>query len=543
MKKYIFLSILLVIIFSFDAVIVYLYINVANIAKKRAPLINILGRQRMYSQRIAILNTIENECNIDKSLKINLIKRFIDINASLVKSEYVYITSEIYINSINNLANKCEIYNNATMFLEEMELYITNWLKNNDNDIAKAKKIFYIVGVFLILLQGIIVIIFFLLFYKVQKKNIIKEKNFINFLFHEIRNSLNHIINGIEFIQDDHKKIITNQMQNDLEVCLSGCELIKKILNETLYLSRLESIKYIDNNSVVNVNELCYKCIKIVQGTLLKKNNNIIFNSTVSDEFCYLLNEICLTQVLINIITNAIVYSNINGVITLDISVIKADNFHDKIIFNIIDNGIGISKKNQKELFKKFKIFSNSSCTGLGLYISYLMIKNMRGELKIESPYKNDNGSCFSFSLILKKTNKKPIIENTVSKTKIKNLNILICDDQNTNCIALKRKIEKMNLDWKVTITLNLDECLNQSFIIDYDIIILDEHYMNFKFTGSEYISKFKENSKILISSANNADDDIILYKKRGALDVIEKPIPSSDILYDKIFSAYINSN
>jgi hypothetical protein len=103
-----------------------------------------------------------------------------------------------------------------------------------------------------------------------------------------------------------------------------------------------------------------------------------------------------LKQVVINLISNAVKFTH-QGTIT-----IRARQRDQEIVFNVLDEGIGIAPQDQELVFEKFQQVGDSLIgkpqgTGLGLAISKEIIEHHQGRIWLES--EPGKGSCFSFSV------------------------------------------------------------------------------------------------------------------------------------------------
>ena len=109
-----------------------------------------------------------------------------------------------------------------------------------------------------------------------------------------------------------------------------------------------------------------------------------------------------IKQVLINLIGNAIKFTNENGRINIEIKLLKSASDYCQINFSVSDNGIGISDDKQKTIFESFSQADGSITrkfggTGLGLSISSNLVKMMGSRLNLKSSI--DDGSRFYFEL------------------------------------------------------------------------------------------------------------------------------------------------
>jgi len=189
-----------------------------------------------------------------------------------------------------------------------------------------------------------------------------------------------------------------------------------------------------------------------------------------------------LTQVLTNLVGNAIKFTPTYGSVSVIVEPYLDDNSEDKIQFTVKDSGIGISEEDQKKIFDAFAQVDASTSrkfggTGLGLAISNQMVDLMGGKLNVES--EKNKGSTFSFILTMQKDESvaKEIIPTYDTLTvgyalPVKNINRDIDKFLEKYCIALGQKFKIYYYNEIFN--------LNDSFVLP-DIMIFDHHYARYE--------------------------------------------------------------
>lgn len=255
------------------------------------------------------------------------------------------------------------------------------------------------------------------------------------------------------------------------------------------------------------------------------------FISEEKGKFLVLADSNRIQQVLINLINNAIKFTNTGKVsIIVDQSVgIDKDQI---ITFYIKDTGIGMKQEDANRVFNNFDgIYDNSIKKdyrggGMGLSISHQLVELMGGELKLES--KENEGSTFYFSLQLKKTlNIKPV-EEDYKPIFSEKFNVLVAEDNRMNQKVIKFLLERQGAD--CTFAKNGLEAVNLYKILDFDMIFMDIYMPNMD--GYEATKLIKETSKYLNNktpivgvSASAFEKDIEKAKHAGIDDFLAKPI------------------
>ncbi|MDC9701070.1 MAG: PAS domain-containing sensor histidine kinase [Alphaproteobacteria bacterium] len=204
---------------------------------------------------------------------------------------------------------------------------------------------------------------------------------------HEIRTPLNTIIGFAEII---HKQIMgpTNpETYNEYAegIKISGQHLLK-LTDELLDLSKIESGKMTLIETVIHIPSFLKNCQFLLGDGFFSRN--IFFKITASDKIEYLLaDETKLYQIIINLLSNAMKFTQEGGQILLLVKQTEGATFH----FEISDTGIGFGKEENEECSREKKTMKkevqdkNYASTGLGLPLSEAMVKLHGGNMIIKS--------------------------------------------------------------------------------------------------------------------------------------------------------------
>ncbi len=152
------------------------------------------------------------------------------------------------------------------------------------------------------------------------------------------------------------------------------------------------------NETVFNINELCREIAEFLEVKAEKSNAQIIIKESENSRINVLADKMRIRQVLINLVDNAINYGPLeNGRI-----IISFYDFHDNVLIEVSDNGIGISDESLPRIFERFYRVDKSRSrekggTGLGLSIVKHIIEAHRQSITVRS--KPNKGTTFSFTL------------------------------------------------------------------------------------------------------------------------------------------------
>jgi two-component system sensor histidine kinase VicK len=187
---------------------------------------------------------------------------------------------------------------------------------------------------------------------------------------------------------------------NFLEVTRTETERMIRLVNDLLQLSKLDSTDYRLTKEWVNFVDFFHRIIDRFE---MAKEKNVTFNRALPAEAIFVeIDEDKMTQVLYNIISNALKYSPEGGEVTF--SIIEQS---EKIIVSISDEGVGIPKENIGKIFDRFYRVDKARTrklggTGLGLAIAKEMVNAHGGSIWALS--EEGNGTVISFSLPYEKT-------------------------------------------------------------------------------------------------------------------------------------------
>lgn len=213
------------------------------------------------------------------------------------------------------------------------------------------------------------------------------QRDFVANVSHELNTPLTTIKSYTETILDSEGIMQQEEtMTRFLTVIDSEADRMSRIVKDLLQLSRLESQREKWNKSVQNIITIVSNVV--IKNSINAKNKNQHLNSLFNEEAeipAYVDSD-KMEQVLLNILSNAIKYTEENG--RIDVDVIERN---DSVYITVMDNGIGISDKELPRLFERFyrvdkaRSRSMGSGTGLGLSIAKQIVEEHDGTITIES--------------------------------------------------------------------------------------------------------------------------------------------------------------
>ncbi len=235
---------------------------------------------------------------------------------------------------------------------------------------------------------------------------------FLANMSHEIRTPLNGIIGFTKFLSSTS---LDEEQKEFLNIIRKSSENLLSIINDILDISKIE-------NGHISLEEVYFNPIEEFENVIESyaanaSKKDIDFSLWIDPIFSSMLlrsDPGKIKQVLINLISNAVKFTNNKGAIDVIIKNVSTSNENITVKFMVKDTGVGISKEHEDKVFDAFTQADISTSrkyggTGLGLTISAGLVNALGGALKVES--KLGEGSSFYFTL---KMPKKDIERETV---------------------------------------------------------------------------------------------------------------------------------
>jgi signal transduction histidine kinase/HPt (histidine-containing phosphotransfer) domain-containing protein len=225
------------------------------------------------------------------------------------------------------------------------------------------------------------------------------KSEFLSRMSHELRTPMNAII-GMTYIAnntEDPDKIKTSLSRID-----SASKQLLAIINDILDMSKMESGQFQISNKNFDLEEMLNGIIDTaaIKANEKKQTLNMHIDKNVLKS--YYGDEVRLSQVLMNLLDNAVKFTLERGSIQLDVALAGIENKKANLLFTVTDNGIGIPPEQQKKLFVAFEqgnggISRKYGGTGLGLSICKQIVQMMEGQIWVKSV--ENQGSQFAFNI------------------------------------------------------------------------------------------------------------------------------------------------
>ncbi len=364
----------------------------------------------------------------------------------------------------------------------------------------------------------------------------VKERFLAN-MSHEIRTPMNGIIGMIDLIASTK----LNKEQTDyIRTIKKSSDTLLSILNDILDLSKIEAGKMELRLQPVRIVETFEKIYDLFSQQANLINNTLYYHLDGQLPEFILADETRLLQVLSNLTSNAIKFSQTKGHINISIRVQEriGDNFKFKV--SVKDSGIGISQKDLEKLFKNFSQIDSSSRkmysgTGLGLAISKELVRSMGGEIHVAST--PGLGSTFSFTFqaaqidapVREQKAEEQIIVKQFTK---KSPKILLVDDNDINRRVAVSILQKSGC--KVNEAPNGHEAIELVQKKSFDLIFMDIQMPDLDGIQTTHIIKslpLETIPPIVAMTAYSMEDDHDKFINDGLDDYVSKPIKASNLI------------
>ena len=273
------------------------------------------------------------------------------------------------------------------------------------------------------------------------------KSEFLARMSHEIRTPMNGIIGMTELaLQKDQ----TEEKRLDcLKKIKSTSGYLLRLLNDILDMSKIESGKMQLVSAEFSLKEQIQELNILMSAKMNKKNIHYTEQIQLEHEYFYG-DEIRIKQILINMLDNAIKYSEENGTVELKIFETLVDSNHSDLYFSVSDNGIGIREEDQQRVFQNFERINSREMigrpgTGLGLAISNQLVQMMGSSISLKSEL--GKGSSFSFSVRLQYAEQKQLVcEEEKEEINLSGLHVLVAEDNELNQEIITEILEDMGI-------------------------------------------------------------------------------------------------
>ena len=359
------------------------------------------------------------------------------------------------------------------------------------------------------------------------------KTTFLNNMSHDIRTPMNAIIGytGLASTHIDNKE----QVQDYLAKIGQSSEHLLSLINDVLDMSRIESGKMNLSEKEEDLGAVLHTLRNIVQADIKNKELEFFMDCDVTDEFV-VCDKLRLNQVLLNILSNSIKYTQAGGTVSLRLRQLSVSpNGYGKYEFTVKDNGMGMSEEFLKTIYDPFTRVKSSTVsgiqgTGLGMAITKNIIDMMGGTIDIRSK----EGEGTETVIVLEFRLADGVRENA-RIVELEGLNSLVVDDDTGTCMSIAKMLRDagMHSEWCASgkeAVLRTEEALRMGNLFRVYIIDWLMPDMNGVETTRRIRQIVGDEAPIIVLTAYDWSDIEEEARKAGVTAFVAKPLFPADL-------------
>ena len=367
------------------------------------------------------------------------------------------------------------------------------------------------------------------------------KSEFLSHMSHDIRTPINGMMGMLDIAQAH----LNNPEKMDL--CLSkmrgAADQLLSLINDVLDMSKIET-------GSIQLVEEPFDMIRLLNGTLavqeiIASEKSLTIEQDIEGAIehpCVCGSPNYVRSIIVNIISNAIKYTNPGGDIFVSARELSCDGEYVKFEFIVSDTGIGMSEEFAEHIFEPFtqehaENRSSYQGTGLGMSIVKNLINKMKGTITLET--KQGEGSTFTITLHVKlDTVCFEETETEEEETSIEGMKILLVEDNDLNLEVAQYILEDAGAEIIVARNgLESVELFEQSESDSFDVILMDVMMPVMDgLTATKRIRKLKRKDArtvpVIAMTAKVFNEDIIAAKEAGMNEHIAKPLDFDKLIH-----------
>ncbi len=357
------------------------------------------------------------------------------------------------------------------------------------------------------------------------------KSDFLSYISHEIRTPLNAINTFSRLLESEASKLnLPSTFSTPLSHVSQSGERLLEIVNSVLDINQIEAGKMRVMPRAVRLNDFFTHLFSLTK--IRAEESGVVFNTSIETALpeSLFFDDTKFGQVALNILSNAIKFTAKDKSVKAQVKYKSG-----KLIFNVIDQGIGMSEEDQERLFTPFERMENArkiSGTGLGLNISKRLIELMDGSIKVSS--KLNAGTRVSVSIPADSIDTSEPSESSprslVAQLDIdKSVNVLVVEDHYINQVVIQTLFEKLGVQFAIVST--GEEGVEYAKSHPAELVLMDLNLPGIQ--GDEATAQIKRLRPELPIVALTADviTKADYLREKGLDDVLTKPINSDELI------------
>jgi len=347
---------------------------------------------------------------------------------------------------------------------------------------------------------------------------------FLSTISHEIRTPLNGILGSAQLVMNQ-----TSDTRNKAycEAIINSAESLNLLVDKVLDYASLdqsdEALYEEDVEFKTWLNNLCLLLSPMAEQKQLKFE--LIYN--IPEQACYYCDQQKLRQIIINLVGNAIKFTD-HGTVKIQVDLVLEKQLEHTIKISVKDSGPGIENDEIAYLTEPYVQSSagkEKGGTGLGLAITSRLLEKLSSRLEIASQL--GTGSVFSFTVTFTLGELSLVEQRHQTKDYLTGLDVLLVEDLDLN---QKIAIEFMADDeHKIKLAKDGKSAIELMQAHHFDVVLLDMNLPDL--TGQEVLKRLKridhknQRTPVLAFTASLSPDEVKEYLELGIKDIVGKPI------------------
>jgi signal transduction histidine kinase/CheY-like chemotaxis protein len=348
---------------------------------------------------------------------------------------------------------------------------------------------------------------------------------FLANMSHEIRTPLNGIIGMVRELMDTQLSVEQNTSVSHAQ---TASQHLLSIINNILDLSKIEAGAFELEKKPFNLKEIMEEAERILRPSITKKELAVTFLVDNELSNCFLGDSPRIRQVLLNIVNNAIKFTEA-GFINVECKVVGASETSQHVKIIIADSGIGMEENFIKMIFTKFSQENNTlrrkyGGTGLGLAITHELVNLLGGKIQVES--EKGRGTKFIMDFNFEIHSNQPKDEAPMPIDYMKTLsgkNILLVEDNQMNRLVATNLLKRYQIN--IVLANHGREALEKIEEQSFDMILMDlQMPVMDGLEATRLIRKQNNKTPIVALTANAFKSEIASCYEAGMNDFATKP-------------------
>lgn len=368
------------------------------------------------------------------------------------------------------------------------------------------------------------------------------KSEFMALMSHEMRNPLNGLIGALDLLE---RTPLNDKQSSYLAIMQKSSRLLLTHLNDVLDISKFNAGIVELDLYPVDLDELLHELVEDNQPMAQARGNQLELVSPESDVGLVQADSVRLTQVLLNLVSNAIKFTR-NGQVSVEYELINETFKTRTVEIRIADTGVGISDTDLERIFDDFVTLNAAYArdvggTGLGLAIVKRIVRAMDGEVGAESV--ENEGSIFWVRIPFRRVSgvrTRRSVQNQqeqeaspralVSSLDLTGKRALAVDDSILNCQITSDMLESVGLEVDLAHTGQeaIEACQKRAYdviFMDISMPVMDGIEATRRIRSGGEAGTLNQQTAIFALTAHALPEELAEFEAAGMSDVITKPL------------------